>query len=99
MERRDFIKMLGLAGTSAAAYAACSAYMQRGAWRQSTVVDDLLSSRRAHCENAARLTDIEHVVILMQENRSLRPLFRDLARRARLWGSEADAEAGPKKRL
>ena len=28
MDRRDFIKMLGLAGTSAAAYVACSAYMQ-----------------------------------------------------------------------
>jgi phospholipase C len=67
MDRRDFIKMLGLAGTSAAAYTACSAYMEE-ALAQSTVIDDLLSAA-AHCKLGS-LKDIEHVIFLMQENRS-----------------------------
>ncbi|MGH6859003.1 MAG: phosphocholine-specific phospholipase C [Phyllobacterium sp.] len=67
MDRRDFIKMLGLAGTSAAAYAACSAYMQQ-ALADSTVIKDMLSAD-PHCKQGS-LKDIEHVVILMQENRS-----------------------------
>jgi phospholipase C len=67
MERRDFIKMLGLAGTSTAAYAACSAYMQK-ALAESTVIKDMLAAD-VHCEKGS-LKDIEHVVILMQENRS-----------------------------
>jgi phospholipase C len=67
MDRRNFIKMLGLAGTSAAAYAACSNYMQE-ALAQSTAIDDLLSAA-AHCKNGS-LGDIDHVIFLMQENRS-----------------------------
>jgi phospholipase C len=67
MERRDFIKMLGLAGTSAAAYAACSNYMSE-ALAQSTSIEDLLSSA-AHCQPGS-LEDVEHVILLMQENRS-----------------------------
>lgn len=67
MERRDFIKMLGLAGTSAAAYTACSTYMSE-ALAGSTLVQDLLSAD-PHCVKGS-LKDIEHVVILMQENRS-----------------------------
>lgn len=67
MDRRDFIKLLGLAGTNAAAYAACSNYMGE-ALAQSTVIDDLLSSS-VHCQLGS-LKNIEHVVILMQENRS-----------------------------
>jgi phospholipase C len=67
MDRRDFIRTLGLAGTSAAAYAACSNYMSE-ALAQSTVIEDLLSSA-AHCKLGS-LKDIEHVIFLMQENRS-----------------------------
>lgn len=67
MDRRDFIKMLGLAGTSTVAYAACSAYIS-DALAGSTLVSDLLSAD-SHCTNGS-LKDIEHVVILMQENRS-----------------------------
>ncbi|PSH60380.1 phospholipase C, phosphocholine-specific [Phyllobacterium endophyticum] len=67
MDRREFIKMLGLAGTSASAFAACSSYMQE-ALAQSTVIDDLLSAA-AHCKLGS-LKDIEHVIFLMQENRS-----------------------------
>ncbi|WP_271893086.1 alkaline phosphatase family protein [Candidatus Phyllobacterium onerii] len=67
MERRDFIKMLGLAGTSASAYAACSSYM-REALAQSTTIDDLLNTA-AHCQGGS-LDDVEHVIFLMQENRS-----------------------------
>lgn len=75
MNKRDFIKMLGIAGTSAAAYAACSAYM-REALAQSTLVDDLLDAS-AECKKGS-LADIEHVVILMQENRSLDHYFGTL---------------------
>jgi phospholipase C len=75
MDRRDFIKMLGLAGTSAAAYAACSNYMSE-ALAQSTAIDDLLSAA-AHCKPGS-LKDIEHVVILMQENRSFDHYFGTL---------------------
>ncbi|CAN7559377.1 hypothetical protein LJR231_004080 [Phyllobacterium sp. LjRoot231] len=67
MDRRDFIKLLGIAGTNAAAYAACSTYMQQ-ALAESTVMNDLLSAD-PHCTKGS-LKDIEHVVILMQENRS-----------------------------
>jgi phospholipase C len=67
MDRRDFIKMLGLAGTSAAAYAACSKYMSE-ALAQSTTIDDLLTAS-AHCHGGS-LKDIDHVILLMQENRS-----------------------------
>ena len=67
MERRDFIKMLGLAGTSATAYAACSSYM-REALAQSTTIDELLNTA-AHCQGGS-LKDVEHVIFLMQENRS-----------------------------
>ena len=67
MDRRDFIKMLGLAGTSTAAYAACSTYMQE-ALAQSTVIDDLLSAA-SHCQLGS-LKDIDHIIILMQENRA-----------------------------
>ncbi|UXN63368.1 phospholipase C, phosphocholine-specific [Phyllobacterium sp. A18/5-2] len=75
MDRRDFIKMLGLAGTSAAAYTACSNYMSE-ALAQSTVVDDLLAAG-VECEKGS-LADIEHVVILMQENRSFDHYFGTL---------------------
>jgi phospholipase C len=75
VNKRDFIKMLGIAGTSAAAYAACSAYM-REALAQSTLVDDLLDAS-AECKKGS-LADIEHVVILMQENRSLDHYFGTL---------------------
>ena len=67
MERRDFIKMLGIAGTSAAAYTACSNYMSE-ALAQSTSIDELLNSA-AHCQSGS-LKDVEHVILLMQENRS-----------------------------
>lgn len=67
MERRDFIKMLGIAGTSAAAYTACSNYMQE-ALAQSTVIDDLLCAS-ADCKPGS-LKEIDHVIFLMQENRS-----------------------------
>ncbi len=75
MDRRDFIKMLGIAGTSATAYAACSAYMQE-ALAQSTTIEDLLTSA-AECPGG-KLADIEHVVILMQENRSFDHYFGTL---------------------
>jgi phospholipase C len=75
MERRDFIKMLGLAGTSTAAYAACSTYMS-DALAQSTVVEDLLAAG-VECTKG-KLADIEHVVILMQENRSFDHYFGTL---------------------
>lgn len=75
MERRDFIKMLSLAGTSAAAYAACSTYMS-DALAQSTVVEDLLAAG-VECKKG-KLADIEHVVILMQENRSFDHYFGTL---------------------
>ncbi|MCB8829549.1 hypothetical protein LJD47_31530, partial [Escherichia coli] len=75
MERRDFIKMLGMAGINTAAYAACSAYMQE-ALASSTVVEDMLSAS-AHCRKGS-LADIEHVVILMQENRSFDHYFGTL---------------------
>lgn len=67
MERRDFIEMLGLAGTSAAAYTVCSAYMHE-ALAQSTSIDELLNTA-AHCQGGS-LKDVEHVILLMQENRS-----------------------------
>lgn len=67
MDRRDFIKMLGIAGTSATAYAACSNYMSE-ALAQSTSIDELLSTA-AHCQGGS-LEDVEHVIFLMQENRS-----------------------------
>jgi phospholipase C len=75
MDRRDFIKMLGIAGVNTAAYAACSAYMQE-ALASSTVVEDMLSAS-AHCRKGS-LADIEHVVILMQENRSFDHYFGTL---------------------
>ncbi|MDR6633650.1 phospholipase C [Phyllobacterium sp. 1468] len=75
MDRRDFIKMLGIAGTSATAYAACSAYMQE-ALAQSTTIEELLTSA-AECPGG-KLADIEHVVILMQENRSFDHYFGTL---------------------
>ncbi len=76
MDRRDFIKMLGLAGTSAAAYAACSSYMQEALAESSTTIDDLLTAD-LHCKPGS-LSDIEHVVILMQENRSFDHYFGTL---------------------
>ncbi|MBA8876843.1 alkaline phosphatase family protein [Phyllobacterium myrsinacearum] len=75
MERRDFIKMLGIAGINTAAYAACSAYMQE-ALASSTVVNEMLSAS-LHCKEGS-LADIEHVVILMQENRSFDHYFGTL---------------------
>ena len=75
MDRRDFIKMLGIAGVNTAAYAACSAYMQE-ALASSTVVEDMLSAS-AQCRKGS-LADIEHVVILMQENRSFDHYFGTL---------------------
>lgn len=75
MDRRDFIKMLGLAGSSAAAYSACSAYMSE-ALAGSTVVADLLNAA-PDCAKGS-LADIEHVVILMQENRSFDHYFGTL---------------------
>ncbi len=75
MDRRDFIKMLGIAGTNAAAYAACSTYMQQ-ALAESTVMNDLLSAD-PHCAKGS-LKDIEHVIILMQENRSFDHYFGTL---------------------
>ena len=51
MDRRDFIKMLGIASVNTAAYAACSAYMQE-ALASSTVVEDMLitpTPQSAHC--------------------------------------------------
>ncbi|MEP7457125.1 phospholipase C, phosphocholine-specific [Phyllobacterium sp. SB3] len=75
MDRRNFIKMLGLAGSSAAAYSACSAYMSE-ALANSTLVTDLLTAD-PHCAKGS-LADIEHVVILMQENRSFDHYFGTL---------------------
>ncbi|WP_288194672.1 phosphocholine-specific phospholipase C [uncultured Phyllobacterium sp.] len=75
MDRRDFIKMLGIASVNTAAYAACSAYMQE-ALASSTVVEDMLSAS-VHCKEGS-LADIEHVVILMQENRSFDHYFGTL---------------------
>jgi len=66
MDRRDFIKMLGLAGASTAAYAA-STYMSE-ALAQSTIVDDMLNAT-PQGQNGS-LKDIEHVIFFMQENRS-----------------------------
>ncbi len=76
MDRRDFIKMLGLAGTSAAAYTACSAYMQEALAQSAMTIDELLTDDQLHCEG--KLADIEHVVILMQENRSFDHYFGTL---------------------
>ena len=76
MDRRDFIKMLGLASTSAAAYTACSAYMQEALAQSATTIDELLTDDHLHCEG--KLADIEHVVILMQENRSFDHYFGTL---------------------
>jgi phospholipase C len=75
MDRRDFIKMLGVAGTSAAAYAACSTYMQ-DALAQSTSIEDLLTATKDCLPGD--LSSIEHVVILMQENRSFDHYFGTL---------------------
>lgn len=75
MERRDFIKLLGIAGVNTAAYAACSAYMQE-ALAGSTIVEDMLTAP-VHCAKGS-LRDIEHVVILMQENRSFDHYFGTL---------------------
>lgn len=75
MERRDFIKMLGIAGVNTAAYAACSTYMQE-ALASTTIVKDMLTAS-AHCRKGS-LADIEHVVILMQENRSFDHYFGTL---------------------
>lgn len=66
MDRRDFIKLLGIAGTNAAAFTACSSYMSE-ALAQSTVIGDMLAASPP-CDGS--LKDIEHVVVLMQENRS-----------------------------
>ncbi|MHC1549793.1 phosphocholine-specific phospholipase C [Phyllobacterium sp. K27] len=74
MDRRDFIRMLGLAGTSTAAYSACSAYMSE-ALAGSNLVAELLTAD-THCKGS--LKDIEHVVILMQENRSFDHYFGTL---------------------
>lgn len=75
MDRRDFIRMLGIASVNTAAYAACSTYM-REALASSTVIEDMLSAS-AHCRKGS-LADIEHVVILMQENRSFDHYFGTL---------------------
>lgn len=75
MDRRDFIKMLGIAGVNAAAYAACSSYMQE-ALAESNVVNDMLTAS-VPCQKGS-LKDIEHVVILMQENRSFDHYFGTL---------------------
>ncbi len=76
MDRRDFIKMLGLAGTSAAAYAACSSYMEEALAQSTHTIDDLLTAS-AECKKGS-LADIEHVVFLMQENRSFDHYFGTL---------------------
>ncbi|MEK1886826.1 MAG: phospholipase C, phosphocholine-specific [Phyllobacterium sp.] len=75
MDRRDFIKMLGLAGTSAAAYTACSAYMQEALAQSSTTIDELLTAS-AGCKGS--LADVQHVVFLMQENRAFDHYFGTL---------------------
>ncbi|PZM13091.1 phosphocholine-specific phospholipase C [Rhizobium tubonense] len=75
MNRRDFIKKLGLAGTSAAAYAACSSYMREALAQSTTTINDLLTTDM-HCKGS--LEDIEHVVLLMQENRSFDHYFGTL---------------------
>jgi phospholipase C len=77
MNRRDFIKKLGLAGTSAAAYAACSAYMREALAQSTHTIDDLLTAT-AECKTQGSLEDIEHVVFLMQENRSFDHYFGTL---------------------
>ncbi|HMF66499.1 MAG TPA: alkaline phosphatase family protein, partial [Phyllobacterium sp.] len=76
MDRRDFIKMLGLAGTSTAAYAACSTYMSDALAAAPVTIDDLLTAG-LQCKGGS-LADIEHVVILMQENRSFDHYFGTL---------------------
>jgi phospholipase C len=76
MDRREFIKMLGLAGTSATAYAACSAYMQEALAQSDHTIDELLTAN-GQCDTGS-LTDIEHVVFLMQENRSFDHYFGTL---------------------
>lgn len=75
LDRRTFIKLLSSAGVSAAAYTACSAFMQ-DALAQSTAVEDLVGASAA-CGQGA-LTDIEHVILLMQENRSFDHYFGTL---------------------
>ncbi|SDP70721.1 phospholipase C [Phyllobacterium sp. YR620] len=77
MDRRDFIKMLGLAGTSAAAYAACSSYMMEALADAPATIEDLLVASN-DCINNGSLNDIEHVVFLMQENRSFDHYFGTL---------------------
>ncbi|MGN8119926.1 phosphocholine-specific phospholipase C [Labrys sp. 22185] len=75
MNRRKFIKLLRSAGTSTAAFAACSAYMQE-ALAQSNVVNTLLD---ASCPSPkGSLKDIEHVILFMQENRSFDHYFGTL---------------------
>ena len=76
MDRRDFIKLLGLAGSSAAAFAACSSYMQEALADSAYTIDDLLTAS-AECKHGS-LADIEHVVFLMQENRSFDHYFGTL---------------------
>ena len=76
MQRRDFIKLLGLAGTSAAAYAACSAYMAEALAQSASTIDELLTVE-GECKEGS-LADIEHVVFLMQENRSFDHYFGTL---------------------
>jgi phospholipase C len=78
MDRRYFIKLLGLAGTSATAYTACSAYMETALAKSATTVDDLLTFDVPRCKGGGKLSDIEHVVILMQENRSFDHYFGTL---------------------
>lgn len=75
MDRRDFIKLLGVAGANAAAFAAVSTYMEE-ALAQSTAIDDLLTAS-APCVDGS-LDDIEHVIFLMQENRSFDHYFGTL---------------------
>lgn len=75
MERRHFIKLLGIAGVDAAAYAACSSYMQDALAN----TQDLVKALSAPPEGPkGSLADIEHVVILMQENRSFDHYFGTL---------------------
>ncbi|MEK1886824.1 MAG: alkaline phosphatase family protein [Phyllobacterium sp.] len=77
MDRRDFIKMLAFAGSSAAAYTACSAYIQEALAAAPATIEDLLVAS-SDCIKNGSLADIEHVVFLMQENRSFDHYFGTL---------------------
>lgn len=75
MNRREFMRLLGIAGVNASAYVACSTYM-REAMANSTVIQDLASIPID--DESGSLEDIEHVILFMQENRSLDHYFGTL---------------------